>query len=56
MLTIKISKAELKKAFFEGTACFSQEITAGGTPIENENIVLLKIMLANIQPNTEGGA
>ena len=47
MLTINISKTELKKAFFGGHASFSQEITAEGKSIENAEVILLKIMLEN---------
>ena len=50
MLTINISKADLKKAFFGDNADFSQEVTEG-TPLENTYIVLLKIMLENYKPN-----
>jgi len=51
MLTINISKADLKKAFFGGNADFSQEITTDGALMENTDIVLLKIMLENYKPN-----
>ena len=50
MLIINISKSELKKAFFGGNASFSQEVTEG-TPLENTDTVLLKIMLENYKPN-----
>ena len=53
MLTINISKIELKKAFFGEIASYSQEITTDGALIENTDIVLLKIMLENIKPNTK---
>ena len=53
MLTIKISKAELKKAFFGGDASFAQELTTDRNPIENENFILLKIILKNIETNAQ---
>ena len=56
MLTINIPKAELKKAFFGGNASFSQEVASDGKPIENESIVLLKIILENIKPNSKEAA
>ena len=56
MLTINISKAELKKAFFGGNASFSREFTADGVLIENADTVLLKIMLENYKPNNEEAA
>ena len=52
MLTINISKAELKKAFFGINADFSQEVTESN-PLENTDIVLLKIMLENYKPNNK---
>lgn len=50
MLTINISKSELKRAFFGEEANFSQEFTAGEEPVENLDIILLKIMLENYSP------
>ncbi len=51
MLTINILKAELKKAFFGETVNFSQELTVDTESAENLDIVLLKIMLENYEPN-----
>ena len=50
MLTITISKAELKKAFFGGDAVYSNELTAAGEFPANPDTVLLKIMLENRDP------
>ena len=51
MLTINISKTELKKAYFGKNASFSQEGSQECTPIENETFILLKIILENYNPN-----
>ena len=50
MLTINIAKAELKKAFFGGTADFTQSVTQSTDSPDNQDIVLLKIILKNHQP------
>ena len=50
MLTITISKSDLKKAFFGEEPSLSQELTKDGETIENLDIVLLKIMLENYEP------
>lgn len=50
MLTINIAKSELKKAFFGGTADFTQNITQSTDSPDNQDIVLLKIILENYQP------
>ena len=56
MLTITISKSKLKAAFFGGVTEFSQELTTDTEePIENLDIVLLKIMLENYKPNKSRG-
>jgi len=47
MLTITISKAELKKAFAGGEASYSQELTADCEITMNLDIILLQIMLEN---------
>jgi len=47
MLTITISKAELKKAFSGGDASFSQDFSNDGELIVDPDIVLLKIILEN---------
>jgi len=52
LLTITISKSKLKTAFFGGLTEFSQELTTDTEePIENLDIVLLKIMLENYKPS-----
>lgn len=50
MLTINIAKAELKKAFFGGTADFTQSVIQSTDSPDNQDIVLLKIILANQPP------
>lgn len=50
MLTINIAKTELKKAFFGGKPEYKQNITQNKESLDNLDIVLLKIMLANYQP------
>lgn len=50
MLTINIAKAELKKAFFGGTADFTQSVIQSTDSPDNQDIVLLKIILKNYQP------
>ncbi len=50
MLTINIAKAELKKAFFGGTADFTQSVTQITDSPDNQDIVLLKIILENYHP------
>ncbi|MCL2857246.1 MAG: hypothetical protein FWE19_05950 [Oscillospiraceae bacterium] len=50
MLTIYITKSEMKKAFFGKTVDFSKEHTASSEPTESLDIVLLKIMLENYKP------
>ena len=57
MLTITISKSELKKAFFGGCVDYAQEFIADdeAIPIKDLDIILLKIMLENYI-NREGAA
>ena len=50
MLTIYITKSEMKKAFFSKAADFLEEHTASSEPTESLDIVLLKIMLENYKP------
>jgi len=50
MLAINITKTELKKAFFGGTADFTQSVTQSTDSPDNQDIVLLKIILENYQP------
>lgn len=50
MLTINITKAELKKAFFGKEAVFTRELSADSEPNTDLDTVLLKIMLENRQP------
>ncbi len=50
MLTIEITKAGLKNAFFGGTPDYSQQYSAAEEPQENMDVILLKIMLDNYNP------
>ena len=52
MLTITISKAELKKAFMGGDASYSQDYIDDEKIIVDLDTVLLKIMLENYKSKT----